>query len=239
MTENNTNEIELYGIHYGTDKIYDHGYHRFYNKELLEYKNMQNIGILEIGVDGFASINMWKSYFRNAFIYGIDINKEYKDDTIHVFKADQSNINSLENIKNQLNHPIFFINDDGSHIHEHQLLSFDYLFSNVLQEGGIYIIEDIEVSYWRRGELYGYQANYGVGNTLSIVEKFKLLIDYVNHPFFNENDKKILDENTQFLSTKTKESILSINFSENCIIIKKRHENDLKYHNPYRFAHFV
>jgi hypothetical protein len=237
--QDNINEIEIFGKQYGTDKIHQHGYHRFYNKELLEYKNMKNIGVLEIGVEGFGSINMWKSYFPDAYIYGIDINKEYKDDAIQVFKADQSDINSLENIKNQLNHPIFYINDDGSHVPEHQLMTFDYLFSNVLQEGGVYIIEDIEVSYWRKGYLYGYNANYGFGHELSIVEKFKLLIDYTNYPFLDENDKKVLDENTQFLSSKTKKSILTINFSENCIIIKKRHDDDLKYHNPYGFSHFV
>ena len=233
------NELEIIGKQHKTDKIYAHGYHRFFNKELLEYKNMQHIGVLEIGVEDFNSMNMWKSYFRDAFIYGIDINIEYKDERSEVFKGDQSDVNSLEIIKGKLNHPVFFINDDGSHIPEHQLLSFDYLFSNVLQDGGLYIIEDVEVSYWRTGHLYGYQANYGFGNKLSIVEKFKLLIDYVNRPFLNETDKKNLDEKTQFISSKTKESILSINFSENCIIIKKRHGNDLKYHNPYEFTYFV
>lgn len=240
MAENNSiNEIEIYGMHYKTDKIYQHGYHRFYNKELLEYKNMHGSGILEIGVYNFNSINMWKSYFPYAFIYGMDIDKEYKDERSEVFKGDQSDVNSLEIIKNQLNHPIFFINDDGSHIPEHQLLSFDYLFSNVLQDGGIYIIEDIEVSYWKKGSIYGYPTNYGFGNNLSIIEKFKLLVDYVNHPFLNEADKKLLDESTSFISSKTKDAILTINFSENCIIIKKRHSNDFKYHNEYSKTHFV
>ena len=233
------NEIEYFGKIYGTDKIGQHGYHRFYDKELIEYKNMKDIGILEIGVESFESIRMWQSYFPHAFIYGIDIHKEYKDSRIQVFKTDQSNINNLEIIKNEIAHPIYFINDDGSHVPEHQLISFDFLFSNVLQEGGVYIIEDIEVSYWRKGHLYGYNANYGFGHNLSIVEKFKLLIDYVNSDFLNENDKKILDENTQFISSETKNSILSINFSENCIIIKKRQASDLNYHCPYSFSHFL
>jgi len=237
--EKSTNEIEHFGKMYGTDKIPQHGYHRFYDKELIEYKNMKEIGILEIGVDNFKSIDMWKSYFPHAFIYGIDIDKEYKGERIHIFRTDQSNINNLEIIKNEITLPIYFINDDGSHIPEHQLISFDFLFSNVLQEGGVYIIEDVEVSYWRNGNLYGYNANYGVGHDLSIVEKFKLLIDYVNSAFLNENDKKKLDENTQFISSATKNSILSINFSENCIIIKKKQKDDLKYHNPYGFHHFL
>jgi hypothetical protein len=146
------NEIEYFGKIYGTDKIGQHGYHRFYDKELIEYKNMKDIGILEIGVESFESIRMWQSYFPHAFIYGIDIHKEYKDSRIQVFKTDQSNINNLEIIKNEIAHPIYFINDDGSHVPEHQLISFDFLFSNVLQEGGVYIIEDImeyTLELWR------------------------------------------------------------------------------------------
>ena len=200
----NYNKIEYFGNKYGCDKIYKHGYHRFYDKELQEYKNIKDIGILEIGVEGFQSIDLWKSYFPDAFIYGIDINKEYSDERIRVFKSDQIDLQNLENIKNNITKPVYFINDDGSHIPEHQLISFDFLFSNVLEEGGVYIIEDIEVSYWKRGSLYGYNPNYGIGNNLSIIEKFKLLINYVNISFISEADKKILDENTQFISSKTK-----------------------------------
>jgi hypothetical protein len=230
----NINQMEYLGKKYGTDKVTSHGYHRFYNKELLEYKNMKEFGILEIGVENFNSIDMWKEFFPNAFIYGIDIKCNYEDNRIKIYKTDQTNLINLRNIQNDIKHPIYFINDDGSHIPQHQLISFDYLFSNVLQDGGTYIIENIEVSYWKKGNIYGYNAYYGFKNSQSIIEKFKLLIDYVNSSFLNEADKKILDLNTQFISSETKNSILSINFSENCIIIKKKLASDI-YHIPYRF----
>lgn len=236
------NELKKFGLISGTDKISVHGYHRFFNKELIEFKNMDNIGILEIGISQLKSIPMWKSYFPNAFIYGIDIYCEYNDDRAKVFKCDQSDINGLDVIKNEIMHPIYFINDDGSHLPEHQLLSFDYLFTNVLQDGGVYIIEDIEVSYWRNGHLYGYSAKYGFNNILSIIEKFKLLVDYVNSYYLSKNDKKILDDKTSFISSKTKNSISSINFSQNCIIIRKKSKEDLEYNNeniPYIWDCFL
>jgi glycosyltransferase involved in cell wall biosynthesis len=78
-------------------------------------------------------------------------------------------------------------------IPEHQLITFDYLFSNVLEDGGVYIIEDIEVSYWKKGILYSYDAKYGFENKSSIIEKFKLLVDYVNCYFLNDNVKKKIE----------------------------------------------
>ena len=36
--------------------------------------------------------------------------------------------------------------DDGSHVPEHQILSFNFLFKNLLSPGSTYIIEDIETS---------------------------------------------------------------------------------------------
>jgi hypothetical protein len=103
--DNNKNLFFILGNKYKNDKVIRHGYHRFYNKELIEYQNMKEIGILEIGVANFESIDIWKEYFPYAFIYGIDINKEYEDARIKVYKTDQSDINNLQIIKDNLFEP--------------------------------------------------------------------------------------------------------------------------------------
>lgn len=64
------NEFSLLGRLYGTDKIYHHGYHRYYPRYIEPFKNIKNGGMFEIGIHAGRSLNMWKDYFPNAFIYG-------------------------------------------------------------------------------------------------------------------------------------------------------------------------
>jgi hypothetical protein len=88
-------------------------------------------------------------YFPHSYIYGIDINEKKKGERYEILKADQSSTQQLRSVvEKSIHHPIFFIIDDGSHVPEHQISSFDYLFQEVLMPGGTYIIEDIETSYW-------------------------------------------------------------------------------------------
>jgi hypothetical protein len=228
------NDLKHYGYLFKSNKITQHGFHRFYHKELVEYKH-KTIGIIEIGIESFNSIDMWKQYFPKAFVYGISINVKYDDARIKIFRADQSNLNSLKQINSEITHPIYFINDNGKHLPEHQLITFDYLFSNVLKEGGTYIIENIEVYYWKTGSEN--QPLYGYEHPMSLIEKFRLLLDYVNSYYLNDKNKNILNNKTNFLSEETKNKILSITFSPNCIIIKKKGINDYHYTNKsYEFS---
>jgi len=230
-----------------TDKIYTHGYHRFYEKVINRFRDIKNIGILEIGVQGQQSINLWLSYFNYAHIYGIDIDeKENNNDRVTLFKGDQSKLSDLQNIASKFNpiYPIVFIIDDGSHIPEHQILTFDFLFNNVLQNGGVYIIEDIELSYWKNGELYGNIAKYGWKNKKSLIEIFKYLIDIINKKYINDVDKNELNIITNAISNETKNAISSITFGQNCIIINKKNNEELnmqnEYNNPnYRVAQYI
>ena len=94
---------------------------------------------------------------------------------------------------------------------EHQLLTFNKLFP-VLEENGVYIIEDIETSYWTKNGLYGYKTNYGYKHPKSIVELFKNVIDCVNNEFMLK---------TIATPIKHLDMIKSITFAYNCIIIVK------------------
>lgn len=225
------NDFEKIGKQFKTDKIL-HGYQRFYHKELNFLRN-HKFGMIEIGFGLGNSMPLWKSYFEKAKIYIMDDRKEYNDnDRCIVYKGDQSNITDIKNfvsIIDKENYPICFINDDGSHEPEHQLFTFDYLFSNVLIQGGIYIIEDIETSYsmWQKTKTEtDTDTKIKLYYQDSIIEKFKLLIDYTNKCYISPEEQIELDNKTNFVSDETKKNILSISFQQNCIIIKKKEHTD-------------
>lgn len=150
-------EFAVLGRKHGTDKVTHHGYHRFYPRYIDHYRSLAGCAMLEIGVDQSHSLHMWLEYFPRAFIYGVDISVSKAGERYRIFKADQSRLSEMRSIvEKDLKHPLFLILDDGSHIPEHQVLCFDYLFREALMPGGCYIVEDIETSYWSRGGLYGY-----------------------------------------------------------------------------------
>lgn len=106
--------------------------------------------MIEIGMDEYKSLHMWLNYFPKAFIYGMDIGKSSKGERYLVYKADQNDISELIKFKEIIEatkRRILFICDDGSHLPIHIFNTFNYMFKNILKDGGIYIIEDIETSY--------------------------------------------------------------------------------------------
>jgi hypothetical protein len=232
------NVLGVLGTRFGTDKVSGHNYHLYYH-DVLNHLRDKPIHMLEVGVQHFNSIDMWKAYFPLAKIYGIDINKEYKDDRICIYRADQSNRDQLNSVISQMKTRCDFINDDGSHIPEHQILTFDLFFTEVLNYGGVYIIEDIETSYWKRNGLYGYETRYGYQHPNSLIEKFKHVCDYVNKRFLGADDLAMLKEKLTGLSPATLDAISSITFAQNCIIIKKKLPTEFMRKTAYHFAENV
>jgi hypothetical protein len=134
--------------------------------------------------------------------------------------------------------PIHFILDDGSHIPEHQILTFDTFFSTLLTPGGVYIIEDIETSYWGRGGLYGYSTHYGYHHDRSLVEIFKDLVDDVNNEFLNSRSRERQDRSlAPILSHETRASIGSITFGQNCVIVVKKTREEVQRYNDREYRY--
>lgn len=130
------------GIKYHTDKAYLHNFCNDYEKLLRkDIKTLWEIGIL----DG-ASLRMWSEYYPNAKIIGYDIEDKSSlsfNDNVSVKLLDQSNKSQLSELAKQTD--IDIIVDDGSHIIQHQILTFEMLF-NCLKSGGQYVLEDLHTS---------------------------------------------------------------------------------------------
>lgn len=216
------NKMEKIGRLHDTDKITTHRYHEIYPTYIEKFYD-QTGGMIEIGLcprHGKASLNMWQDLFSsNMHIYGLD--KDTPDeftDRYTLLQCDQSDAESLDRCIQKIEKPIFFINDDGSHIPEHQLLTFNKLFP-LLEVGGVYIIEDVETSYWTKSGLYGYDTRYGRGHPKSIIEIFKQAIDGVNFQFSKHAEGDVQHQR----------EIASISFAKNCIVLLKREIENSSY----------
>ncbi|SMF69821.1 Cephalosporin hydroxylase [Tistlia consotensis] len=99
--------------------------------------------ILEIGVKGGGSLLLWRALFPQARVVGLDIKPTLKDlpEGIAVVRGDQSDPKALKRLAR--NHgPFDLVIDDGSHVSEHQRISFVTL-SRYLRPGALYVIEDL------------------------------------------------------------------------------------------------
>ena len=148
--------LDLGGLarHFGSDKWGDNYYTPHYEHHLAPWRD-QRVTLLEIGIGGYEapdaggeSLRMWKHYFRRGCIYGVDVFDKSRLDEgrIRTFQGDQSNPVSLQAIADALP-PLDIVVDDGSHISEHIITAFRTLFPR-LSDGGLYVIEDLQTSYW-------------------------------------------------------------------------------------------
>ena len=108
--------------------------------------------------------------------------------------------------------------DDGSHVPWHQIFTLETIFDTWLKPGGLYIIEDIETSYWdhHKASLYGYDIiNAGIGKRGSAVEKLKGIVDVLNRKF-------LLDPEYSVLKAKVDLQMSHIAFSQNAVMMWKK-----------------
>ncbi len=126
------------GLEYNTDKAYLHNYCNFYAEHLEKYRD-DKLKILEIGIFGGSSLRMWRDYFHNATIYGIDINPNsmFEEERIRTFVQDQGDEKSLLEFVEQ-HGPFDIVIDDGSHYTDHLDISY-----RLFKDSPIFIWEDI------------------------------------------------------------------------------------------------
>jgi cephalosporin hydroxylase len=138
-----------------TDKNTVHSYLPLYQKLLISKKESAK-NVLEVGINTGGSIKLWSDFFINAKVYGVDI--------ININSINNDTIKNNENIilhtsKDAYNEDFFIANflyknikcdfmlDDGPHTIE-SMKNFIKLYSQIMTDDGILIIEDVQSWNW-------------------------------------------------------------------------------------------
>lgn len=131
-----------------------------------------------------ASLKVWKDFFKNAEIFGADIDKNilFSEERIKTFFVDQLDKSSIQAMWKLIGRKDFdIIIDDGLHTLEAGENFFLESFK-FLKSGGIYIIEDVSNEYFEQlfdklkkfepeGIILFDKKNFWYGNNLIIVRK--------------------------------------------------------------------
>ena len=192
-------------------------YFDIYTENFSKYKN-KKITILEIGVFNGGSLKMWQNYFSSdSLIVGIDIIpqcKQYEKDNIKVYIGDQTDVSFLGSVIKDIGKPDIII-DDGGHTSNQQIISFDYLFKH-LNNQGIYLVEDTHTSYHPN-----FQDRQ---DSLTFMDYAKSLSDQLNL-WYKDYDYKIYKKEVKEkinVSYFTK-NIYKISFYNSIVAFHKKH----------------
>jgi hypothetical protein len=119
---------------------------RHYERHFARFRDL-DIEILEIGVQGGASLKVWQRYFTRAKFIGVDINprcKSFEGDRVKIEIGSQNDPAFLATLARKYRPTIII--DDGSHLGHHIVYTFQRLFP-ILPPGGLYAIEDMFVHF--------------------------------------------------------------------------------------------
>lgn len=206
-------ELTRLAIRFRTDKWGDHRYTPHYYRHLGHLRD-QPINLLEIGIGGYsrerqggASLRMWKHFFPQARIWGLDIEDKsfVEEPRIRVFQGDQSDPELLAAITEEIGR-LDVVIDDGSHRPAHVIASFAYLFPR-LADNGIYVVEDTQTSYWPE---WGGSAD--VDDPHTSMAMLKRLTDGLNYEEFVSEPYK---------PTYTDLNVVGAHFYHNLVFIEK------------------
>jgi cephalosporin hydroxylase len=137
-----------------TDKNTLHSYIELYEKLLCSQKETAK-NVLEVGIYNGGSIKLWRDYFVNAQVYALDIIHENKiwdkiknDQRITLYTStDAYNDNIFKTKFLDTGLKFDFMLDDGPHTLD-SMIKFIKLYSQIMTEKGILIIEDVQSIEW-------------------------------------------------------------------------------------------
>jgi hypothetical protein len=139
-------DLDMIGAILGTDKSsivsQSWDYLRHYDSVFHPFRD-DDINVIEVGVAGGHSLRLWQWYFSAARIIGVDIMptaKRYAGGRATVEIGSQADVFFLRKLCKKYPPTIFI--DDGSHLAQHNIITFEAVFPNLLA-GGLYVVEDM------------------------------------------------------------------------------------------------
>ena len=206
---------------YPTDKCLDgHKFIEIY-QDLFEEDRDSMQRFFEIGILNGVSHLMWREYFPNAEIFGIDLrdySEQSKGSGIHTFVADQSNRSDLEACIDTFGGDFDVILDDGGHAMDHQQVSLGYLFQYV-KPGGVFIIEDIHTSLPNYYPDADFKVNEDETNTTLFMLEWFMRTGKIKSEYMNIAEILYLEQNIESVQIHYRDTR---HHSMMCIITKKK-----------------
>jgi hypothetical protein len=185
-------------------------YFEVYDRHLSRFRNT-SFHMLEIGVGQGGSLTLWRRYFGpDARLFGIDIDpkcRQLDQRDAHVRIGSQDDPAFLRSVVAEMG-GIDVVLDDGSHVASHQRASFQTLFP-LLNDGGVYICEDLHAAYWPVEYRGGYQRRG------TFIEVAKQIIDDL-HADFHDRSQSVPDAHR---------TIHGIHFYNSILAIEKRRQH--------------
>lgn len=202
------------GKFFDTDKWGGHWYLQHYQTHFKALRS-KRLNFLEIGVggspasdDGGNSLRMWKAYFPNANIFGIDIydKRLLEENRIKTFQGDQSDETFLRGVAERIG-GLDIVVDDGSHVNSDVIRTFGILFP-LLRVPGIYAIEDTQTSYWP-----------GFGGSSRDTNDQKTIMGYFTALTHSLNYEEILRDG--YSPSEFDRHIVAMHFYHNIVFVSK------------------
>jgi hypothetical protein len=196
-----------------------HDYLRKYEFYLDRFRERKDLNFLELGIgpdwNMGASAKVWLEYFkREDFkLFIADINPNAKKFQGKRVVINIGNLGDSDFLLDLSKNKYGVILDDASHLWNHQIEGFLALFDS-LNDGGVYIIEDIQTSFGKSRESYGIED---CEDAFLFLTKISALCagSGRSHPILHET-----------LSSKTKQIVTKIDsisfIKHSCIICKRQ-----------------
>lgn len=215
---NNLPSLDQIAVKHGTDKSsLHHGYTRWYEMFFEPIRN-ERITLFEAGWGGYQypdrggeGAKTWREYFPNAIIVSIDIHPKVNiPEGIEFHQGSQDDSAFWYWLVQKYGNPDIII-DDASHVNTLSRAMFLETFFH-LNPGGIYVLEDLESSWWEKPASDGVEY-HGCANPRNFHAEtsINLMRECIN----DVNERHIKGYEPYY-------PIESIHFFDNIVFVRKR-----------------